>query len=342
MNFLLSYNWLKEYVDVDWSPEELADELSLRSASVERFWRMDRDLDRIIVGRVSCIEAHPKADKLRLASVSDGKVEYQVVCGGENLREGMLVAYAMPGARVRWHGEGELVELKPTVIRGVESAGMICAASEIGLGEWIQEGEHDIADLSFLDADAVGKPLGEALGFDDTVFDIEVTTNRPDMMCVLGFAREVAAITGKEVRSTAAITQAPQRKTQTTKASATSIEVSVEDAERCPLYSATMLDGVSVQSSPWWMQQRLIASGVRPICNVVDVTNYVLLEMGQPLHAFDTQKLSPSSRGGVASESASGVGGGVSIIVRNAKKKETIDALDGAAHALDPSMLVIA
>lgn len=343
MDFQLSYQWLKEFVDVRVPPERLAELLSLHSVSVERLRRLDEGLDaRVRVGRVEAIRPHPNADRLRLVSVELGKGQrVDVVCGGTNLREGMLVAYAPAGARVAWHGQGEPVELKPTEIRGVRSDGMICAASEIGLGEWFGGKEKEILDCSPLlsgvhgQVSGVGKPLAATLGLDDVMFDVEVTTNRPDVMSVLGCAREVAAITGARVRAgraTGIKNQTSNIKTSQrhNPDSTIQIHVRVADAKACPRYGAAVIDGVQVGPSPWWVQRRLLAAGLRPINNVVDVTNYVMLETGQPLHSFDAARLRRGNHGTVA------------ISVRRASKGASLRALDGQTYRLTPEHLVIA
>ncbi|MDO8425209.1 MAG: phenylalanine--tRNA ligase subunit beta [bacterium] len=339
MDFKLSYHWLREFVDTDLAPQELAEQLSLHSMSVERVHRMDEGLDpKVVVARVEKIEPHPNADKLRIATVAvrsakskkQGMGAVRVVCGGVNLREGMLVAFAPVGATVRWHGEGDPIVLAPATIRGEQSEGMICAASEIGLGAYFVEGEREILDLSDVLLDTtVGMSLAKALELDDVVLDVEVTTNRPDCMSVMGMAREVAAITGARVRAASRQLPAssPKRSKMSMQRAAGSLQllVRVSEPKLCPMYSGTVISGVTVGPSPWWMQRRLLAGGIRPINNVVDVTNYVLLEMGQPLHAFDANTLQEGT-----------------IVVRSAKKGEEVAALDGKTYALTPEMLVIA
>ena len=365
MDFRLSCNWLKDIVDVRVPPEELAERLSLHSVSVERLHRMDEGLDpNVIVGRVEKIEAHPNADKLRIAEVAVGAKRSltKVVCGGTNLREGMLVAFAPPGAKVRWHGQGDPVALTPTEIRGVRSDGKICAASEIGLGEWFAEGEREVLDLEAAScklqaaSSIIGRPLAEALGLDDTILDCEITTNRPDLMSVAGLAREVATITGARMRAPViSKPTAASRKTKNSNSSqltAYSLQLRIDDRSACPRYGAVVIDGVRVGPSPWWLQRRLIAAGLRPINNVVDATNEVMLELGQPLHAFDAAKLVPplTVRGGEGelatdhnpSQPPLASRGGVQIVVRRASAGESLVALDGVTHALASDVLVIA
>jgi len=318
MNILVSYNWLKEYLKTDLKPEEFASRVSLCGPSVERIRYQGSDLDKIVIGKILAIAKHPNADKLRLVETDLGSKKLTVVCGGSNLVAGMKVAVALSGAKVRWHGEGELVELTPTEIRGVKSEGMICAAEEIGLGEqFVKKDEKEILDLSDLSAKP-GALLAEALNLEDAIFDIEVTTNRPDMMSVLGIAREAGTILKSPF-------QMPKIAPLKGREGGVSIKVKNEEPELCYRYQAVVIEGVKIKDSPWWMKQKLASAGTRSINNVVDITNLVLWEMGQPLHAFDYEKLE-----------------GKSIVVRRAKKGEKIKALDGLDYKLKEEMLVIA
>lgn len=316
MDLRVSYNWLREYVDTKLSPEEFARRISLSGPSIERVSRLAESFAEMWVGRVEEIKKHPNADKLRLARVNLGSVSKELVCGGSNLKEGMLVAVATPGARVRWHGEGELTILEEVEIRGIKSAGMICAANEIGLSELFPlRGSHEILDLTDLRL-RPGTPLAEALGLDDAILSVEVTTNRPDAFSVVGLAREAAAILSakflwKEYR----LPKLSRKSDLTVRVAAPSL---------CARYEAALLRDVQVAESPLWMKRRLASAGARSISNVVDITNYVMLELGQPLHAFDAQKL----KGG--------------LLVRKARAGEKLKALDGNVYALTPEMLVIA
>ncbi len=352
MNILVSYNWLKEYLKTDLPPEEFAAKVSLCGPSVERIHHQGTDLDKIVVGKILGVEKHPNADKLRLVEVDIGPTsprlrgtshKLKVVCGGSNLQGGMKVAVALSGAKIKWHGEGELVELKPTEIRGVKSEGMICAAEEIGLGaEFPKKDEKEILDLSDLYAKPgtpgsetlvrrsggarlestkvllPGTPLAEALNLKDVVFDIEVTTNRPDMMSILGIAREAGTILKSPFTM-------PKIASLKGRDGGVSLKVKNEEPELCYRYQAIVIEGVKIKNSPWWLKQKLAAAGTRSINNVVDITNFVLWEMGQPLHAFDYEKLE-----------------GKNIIIRKAKKGEKIKALDGLDYKLKEEMLVIA
>lgn len=316
MDLRVSYNWLREYVDTKLSPEEFARRLSLSGPSVERVSRLAESFERIVVGRVEEIKKHPNADKLRLARVNLGSLSKELVCGGSNLKEGMLVAVATPGARVRWHGEGELVVLEEAEIRGIKSAGMICAANEIGLGELFpMRSSHEILDLTDLRL-RPGRPLAEALELDDAILSVEVTTNRPDAFSVVGLAREAAAILSVKFLWKERQVKKPSVKVD--------LSVRVAAPSLCVRYEAALVRNVQIAESPLWMKRHLASAGARSISNIVDITNYVMLELGQPLHAFDARKL----KGG--------------LFVRKARAGEKIKALDGNVYELKPEMLVIA
>jgi len=198
MNILTSYNWLKEYLKTDLSPEDFASQVSLSGPSIERIYPQGENLEKIMVGKVAKVNKHPNADKLKIVETDIGGKYVNIVCGGSNLKEGMRVAVALPGAKVRWHGEGELVTLEETKIRGEASHGMICASSEIGLElQFPSKVETEILDLGSLDVKP-GTPLKKALNLEMPIFDIEITTNRPDSMCIVGIAREAGTILKEE------------------------------------------------------------------------------------------------------------------------------------------------
>lgn len=324
MNFLLSYDWLKEYAKTDLAPEEFARKLSLSGPAVERIHRPAAALEHVVVGRIAELRPHPNANRLQVTIVDVGKELLEIVCGGSNLAVGQKVAVAKVGSRVRWHGQGEPIVLGEAEIRGVKSFGMIAAADEIGLADVFPAAEErEILDLSFLEKAAAGTPLAEALGYDDVVFDIEVTTNRPDALSVVGMAREAAAVVGAKFqqRRLAQATALPG----TPSKDALPLGVEVAAKELCPRYQAIVIDGVAVGPSPWWLRRRLAQAGIRSISNVVDATNAVMLELGQPLHAFDYHALEDRA-----------------IVVRAAKPKESIAALDGKTYAFAGGELVIA
>jgi phenylalanyl-tRNA synthetase beta chain len=319
MNLLVSYNWLKEYVKLKQTPEEFAARLSLSGPSVERIHRPGEALAKVVVGRIVKVKPHPNADKLRIAETDLGDMTKDIVCGGSNLKDGQLVAVALPGAMVRWHGEGEPVEIKETKLRGADSYGMICGADEIGLLEMFpKKDEREIVDLTSTGAKP-GTSLAEALGLDDVVFDVEVTSNRPDAFSMLGMAFEASAI------MKAGMMWVDQGLPPEAKGVKPDLKVAVESKKLCPRYQALVMRNVKVGPSPAWLRTRLAAAGIRSINNLVDIGNYVMLEIGQPMHAFDYDTLK-----------------GKEIRVREAKAGETMKALDGNSYALKPGQLVIA
>ncbi len=305
-------NWLAEYVELRLSPEQLAHRLSMAGAEVESIERSGGDWEQIVVGRVLEVAPHPNADRLRLAQVDYGEAEPQtVVCGAPNLAQGQTIAFAQVGAQLRDPQTRELRKLRRSKIRGVESRGMICSERELGLSD-----EHE--GILVLDDDApLGAPLADVLG--ETALEIKPTPNRPDHFSVLGIAREVAALTGGAVREPAEdyAESGPPVNERTS--------VAIEDPVGCPRYTAIVIEGVNIGPSPKWLQRAVSSAGMRPINNVVDVTNYVLMEYGQPLHAFDQARLREGR-----------------IVVRRARAGETLQLLDGALLELSESDLVIA
>jgi phenylalanyl-tRNA synthetase beta chain len=303
--------WLSEYVDLTIDVKELARRLTVAGLEVADIITAG-DWSAISVGYVEKIEPHPNADRLVLATVAAGDGEHRVVCGAPNVRAGQKIAYASIAAKLIDGHTGEPTLLKAAKIRGVESQGMICSEKELGIS-----GEH--TGILVLPDDAkVGTPLSEVIG--DTILDIETTPNRPDWLSVLGIAREVAAVTGQAWRDP------PIDYPESAKPAKDMIAVEIADPDLCPRYVAAVIENVTVGESPQWMKDRLIAVGMRPINNVVDITNYVMLEMGQPLHAFDYTKVR-----------------GRKIIVRRALGGERIRLLaEDEDRALGDEMLVIA
>ena len=304
--------WLAEYVDLTLAPDELAHRLSMAGAEVESIERSGGDWDQVVVGHVLDVAQHPNADRLRVATVEYGAdAPLTVVCGAPNVAAGQTVAFATVGAQLRDPRTRELRKLRPGKIRGVESRGMVCSERELGISD-----EHE-GILELQTSAAPGTPLTEVLGA--TVLEIKPTPNRPDHFSVLGIAREVAALTGGSVREPdAAYDEAGPEIGERT-------SVVIEDPVGCPRYTAIVVEGVQIGPSPQWLQDAVIAAGMRPINNVVDVTNYVLMEYGQPLHAFDQARLRQRR-----------------IVVRRARAGETIDLLDGAVLELELEDLVIA
>lgn len=322
---LVSKQWLQDFVFLPDSltPEELARELTMKTVEVEGFEDTTSALDGIVVGVIKTVEDHPNADSLKVCVVDVGGEKLSIVCGGSNLIAGMKVALGKIGARVRWHGECDAVELKKTKIRGIESHGMICASDEIGLETLFpKQEEKEILDLGDM-AHAPGTPLAEALGLHDVVFDIDnkSMTHRSDLWGHYGMAREVAAVYRKKLKP---------YKTKAIKAgSSMTLRVGVEDAALAPRYMAVALDGITVQSSPPELQSRLVAVGIRPVNLIVDITNYVMAELGQPMHAFDAARITE-------------VDGTRTIFVRSAKDGERVTTLDDKEHVLADDTLVIA
>lgn len=316
----LSLNWIRDFVNLDnIDLSKLVYDLTMSTVEVEDAVSLGGQFENMVVGVVEKISKHPDADKLVVCSVDLGDGLHEIVCGGTNLSEGMKVAVAKPGAKVRWHGEGELVELKKTKVRGVESYGMICASSEIGLFDLFPYTEEaTIVDLSAFDAPA-GTPLAQALGLDDTilVIDNKSLTNRPDLWGHYGIARELSAIYDlplKEISPPVVNTQGGNN----------SFEIIIKDSNLCPRYIGVKLDNVLPRPAPFEIQKRLWSVGARPINAIVDITNYVMLETGQPTHAFDADHVQNT------------------IIIRPAAKGEKLKLLDGKELYLTSEDLVIA
>ena len=315
----VSLNWIKDYVDLpaDMDLKRLAYDLTMSTVEVEDTIELAKQFDHMVVGRIKTIEQHPNADKLRVCKTDIGGEVKDIVCGGSNLTEGMKVAVALPGAMCKWHGEGELVEIKKSKLRGVESYGMICGAVEIGLSDLFPTKEEThILDLSDFDAPA-GTPLADALELNDIILEIDnkSMTNRPDLWGHYGIARELAALYGLPLKPIA-----PYR----SDVGQGSLTVTVEDTERCPRYVAASIENLYVKPATYKMQSRIWKVGMRPINALVDVTNYVMLATGQPTHAFDSDHIAGH------------------IIVRRAAEGEKLLLLNGKELPLSTDDLVIA
>jgi phenylalanyl-tRNA synthetase beta chain len=304
-----TYNWLKQYVDVEWSPSELADKLTFAGIEVEEMAAVGGGvLQQVVVCQVLSSDKHPNADKLSVCRVNDGHGERQIVCGAKNYKVGDKVPLALPGVTMP-NG----MAIKEAKLRGVESQGMMCSAEELGL----PKGEDG---LLILPADTpIGIKVSDALGGTDTVFDIEVTPNRPDWLSVIGIAREISALTGNPVKRPGVVIQ------ESGDDIGKLTSVTIEAPDLCLRYTARVIRGVKIGPSPSWLKRLLEKVGLRPVNNVVDVTNYVLLECGHPLHAFDYNLLAEHR-----------------IVVRRAAKGEKFLAIDGSAHELTNDMQVIA
>ena len=282
----LSLNWIKDYVKLpeDMDLSRLAYDLTMSTVEVEGVHDLGKQFDNIIVGVIKEVLPHPNADKLRVCKVDVGTEDIKdIVCGGSNLEEGMKVVVAAPGAMVRWHGEGEPVEIKNAKLRGVASYGMICASVEVGLADLFPANEeHEIMDVSFLNVDA-GTPIAKALDLDDMILEIDnkSMTNRPDLWGHYGIARELAALY-----------DLPLKEIEEYKPAVTEeYDVRIIDTERCPRYIGAKVEGLCVKASPFEMQSRIWRVGMRPINALVDITNYVMLALGQPTHVFDSNHI---------------------------------------------------
>ena len=325
----VTLNWLKQYVDFDWSPEELTERLTMLGLEVEGVEKLGGGFEGIVVAEVLSREKHPNADKLSLCQVSDGQGPRQIVCGASNFKVGDKVPLILPGASLPAAPGEKPFTIKVGKIRGIESQGMMCSPKEIGLAE-------DADGLLILPPDArVGQPLAEHLGRAevDYVYDLEVTPNRPDLNSVLGIAREISALTGHPL-----LLPDPGIASGEVQEAASSpgasidryVAVRIEDPGLCPRYTARVVTGVKVGPSPAWLRQTLEKVGIRSISNVVDVTNYVMLEVGQPLHAFDYHLVAKDEHGKPT------------IVIRRAANGETFQTLDEREHLLTNENLLIA
>ena len=322
MNTALS--WIKAYVpEIDCTAQEYADAMTLTGTKVETYEKLDKNLEKIVIGQIEKIEKHPDADKLIVCQVNIGTEVIQIVTGAQNVKEGDKVPVVLDGGKVAGgHDGGPLpadgITIKAGKLRGVPSNGMMCSIEELGSSremypEAPEEGIYIFPEDAETGADAV-----EALGLRDTVFEYEITSNRVDCYSVLGVAREAAATFRKPFIAPKVEVKA------TTEKAEDYISVEVKDSELCPRYCARVCTNIKIGPSPKWMQRRLAASGIRPINNLVDITNYVMEEYGQPMHAFDLDTVA-----------------GHKIIVRRAKDGDVFQTLDGQMRNLDSDMLMI-
>lgn len=324
----ISLNWIKQYVSIpdNLSAKELALKLTMSTVEVDGYENQGKNLDNIIVGQIINIKPHPNADRLRLVDtkISNSEIK-QLVCGGSNLKEGMLVVVAVPGTRVKWHGEGDLVELQLTEIRGEKSYGMICAADEIGLKDvFPKNNEKEIVDLGrFAKESDIGQPIAKVLNLDDVIFEIDnkSMTNRPDLWGHYGMAREIAALYNLKLKKYTLKEFDTENREK--------INIQNDDQKICSRYLAISLENISVKESPEWLKNHLLAVGLKPINNIVDITNYVMLDIGQPMHAFDADTLISENNQ-------------KTIKIRQAQNNEKITALDGNEYTLNSQMTVIA
>jgi phenylalanyl-tRNA synthetase beta chain len=298
-----SVNWLREFVELPENPEEIADLLTRAGVETENIETRGAKIERVIVSQILASSRHPTADRLTVCEVDDGSgTKQQIVCGATNYKVGDKVPLALPGAKLP-NG----MEIRKSKLRGVESEGMLCSPIELGLGE-------DASGLLILSPDAkIGAPIADLFPT-DTILDIEITPNRGDLLSHFGLAREIAALTGKKLKSTARESKIPVKKTG----------VTITSTRECPFFSARKIDNVTVGPSPQWLRAKIESAGIRSINNIVDISNFVMLELGQPTHAFDANKLKDG------------------INVRLARGGEKFLALDGKTYSLKSDNCVVA
>ena len=301
------YSWLKELVDIDIEPERLAEMLTLKGLEVSDCYPVGNGLDQILTGKVVEIKRHPNADRLYICQVDIGKEIVQVVSSAPNLKEGMISPIALPGVRLP-NG----MKIKKAKLKGIESNGVLLAEDELGLTD-----DHT-GVMELPSGTTIGISIKDAIPVEDWVLDIEITPNRGDCTSILGIAREVSAITEVPVKM-------PEMEYEEMDKDASSFaSVEIKEPDKCRRYCAGIIRDIEIRQSPFWMRYRLYLSGLRAINNIVDITNYVMLEMGQPLHAFDMDRLE-----------------GPKIVVRCAKEGEEFTTLDGITHRLSPEILLI-
>ena len=304
---LVSLKWLKDYIDLELSAEELADRLTMAGLEVDEIQTLAPKFSGVVVAKILSVRPHPNADKLSLCDVTDGVETYPIVCGAKNIHAGDVVPLAKAGAVIPGG-----YTIKSTTLRGEKSEGMLCSEAELEIGD-------DASGILQMPADmALGRPLQEALDLGDTVLDIGITPNRSDCLSMIGIAREAAALTGKKMKM-------PDVKVRESAQDVSLLSsVTIEDADLCPRYTARLIQNVTIGGTPVWMKTRLEAAGLRAINNVVDVTNFVMLEMGQPLHAFDFRFLEEGR-----------------IVVRKSKPGEEFISLDEKSRLLPENTLLI-
>ncbi|MFH0925866.1 MAG: phenylalanine--tRNA ligase subunit beta [bacterium] len=311
----VTLNWLKEFVDIPWTAKELAERLTMVGLEIASITPLGQGLSSVVIGKITSIDKHPKADRLSLCQVDIGSKKLSIVCGATNIKAGDKVPIALEGAQLP-----SGVTIKKAKIRGVISEGMLCSQKELGLAE-------DSSGIYILDTEALlGTLLLDYLNLNDIVIEVEITPNRGDCLSVIGIAREIVAITGGKLKYPSLHPNFEEEGSVGEDSGHINefITVNVEDSHDCPRYSARVVKDVSIAPSPSWLTSRLLSVGLRPINNVVDITNYILMELGQPLHAFDYSLIK-----------------GQQLIIRKAKKDEKIITIDKNKRILDEQMLVI-
>ena len=304
---IVTYNWLKEFVDIDASPEELCQRLTMAGLEVDSLKELGSGMESVVVARLDNVTPHPDADRLTLCKVFTGTETVDVVCGATNHQSGDLVALALPGTTLPGN-----FKIKKSKIRGQESYGMLCSEKELGIAE------ESPGIMILPQGLPVGQPVFDVMGWRDFQIEIGLTPNRPDCLSVIGVAREVAALYGKQLMlPTIELNEVPEQISNRAK-------VTIEDTQGCPRYAARMISGVKIAPSPDWLVRRLEAVGMRSINNIVDITNYVMMELGHPLHAFDFRFVEEGH-----------------IVVKCANKGDKFSTLDGQEHQLSGDDLMI-
>lgn len=305
----VSYNLLKEYVDIDLSAEELAKRLTINGIILERMENISTKIEKVVVGRITAIHHHPENKKLSVCQVDIKEETLQIICGAKNMKVSDKVAAALDGARLPQIGI-----IKSKKIKNLLSSGMLCSTSELGIEQGISPG------ILILEEDAVlGEDIRKIIEFNDTIFDFEIHSNRPDLMSIIGIAREVAAITDNKLKTPEIKIKEKDERIEK------DIAVKIEAEDLCPRYAGRVIKDIKIEESPLWLKWKLRLLGARPINNIVDITNFVMMETGQPLHAFDLDLVK-----------------GKTIIVRKSRPGETICTLDDVERQLPSNSLVIA
>jgi phenylalanyl-tRNA synthetase beta chain len=303
----VSYKWLKGLVDFDWSPEELAAKLTDAGVEVETITPLGKGLEKVVVAEIKRIQKHPQADHLSVCEVEIGSEFLQIVCGAPNVQEKAKVPVALIGAKLPIG-----MEITKTALRGVDSFGMICSEKELGIGE-------DQKGVMILPSQLeIGLPVSVALDLEDWILDLDLTPNRADCLSVIGVARDVAALSGGSLK------KPPTKFSEADGAAKDWVEVEIQDSAACPRYAARVILEVKIGESPFWLKRKLESVGMRPINNVVDVTNFVMMETGHPLHAFDYDLFSQKK-----------------VVVRRARRAEKFVTLDEVERELSDQILLI-
>ena len=311
---LVPVKWLKDYVDIDIDTVEFADMMTMTGTKTETVEFFGEGIENVVVGKILEIAPHPNAEKLVVCQVEVGNGKTVQICtGAKNVSEGDIVPVALDKAKLPGR-----IKIKSSKLRGELSEGMMCSANELGINEFYvdDKSKDGIYLLNDFDGMEIGKDIKEALGLYDAVIDFELTANRPDCRSIIGIAREAAVTIGKK-------TKYPQIEVKECDEEI-DFDVKVENPELCMRYGARIIKDVKIGPSPYWMQRRLIEAGVRPINNIVDITNFVMLEYGQPLHAFDLNQVKTGK-----------------IVVKTAENGEKFTTLDNVERTLDDQMLVI-